>query len=103
MSLQQGAQKVLRLSQRMLSCAEQGEWDQLGRIETERSSSLESLFRHPQIAQLLPAIAATLQEVIELDRQCMALGAQAREELVRLLNQDTQGPRGLQAYREMSG
>ena len=102
MSLQQGAQKILRLSQRMLECAEQGEWDQLGRIEAERSRSLESLFRHPQMPQLLPSIAVTLQEVIALDRRCMDLGAQAREELIRLLNQDSQGARALQTYREIS-
>jgi hypothetical protein len=98
LSLQQGADKVLRLSQRMLETAEQGEWEILGQLEQERSRSLESLFQHPHMPNGLPTIAAALQQVVEMDRRCLALGQQARDAMAAELNQQTQGQRAVRSY-----
>ena len=98
LSLQQGAQKVLRLSERMLAQAEQGNWDLMGSLETERSRSLESLFNHPQINQSLNDIADTLFEVISIDKQCLRLGEEARRLMLSQLNRQSQGGRALNSY-----
>lgn len=100
LSLQQGAQKVLRLSERMLAHAEQGDWDLLSGLESERSRSLESLFSHPQINDNLGEIADTLYEVISIDKQCIRLGEQARKTMLSQLNRQSQGGRALNSYRQ---
>lgn len=97
-SLQQGAEQVLHLSQRMLESAEQGEWELLGQLEQERSRSLDSLFQHPQIAGELHTIAHALQQVVELDRQSIALGQQARDAMAAELNQQNQAQRAVRTY-----
>jgi hypothetical protein len=98
LSLQQGASKVLRLTQRMLEMAEQGEWDALGQLEQERSRSLESLFQHPQIPDALHTIAHALQQVVELDRQCIALGQQARDAMAAELKLQSQAQHAVRTY-----
>ena len=98
LSLQQGADKVLRISQRMLATAEQGDWTLLGQLERERSRSLESLFQHPQMPAAISVIASALQQVMELDRECIALGQQAREAMAAELNQQTQGQQAVRSY-----
>lgn len=98
LSLQQGADKVLRLSQRMLETAEQDEWELLGQLEQERSRSLESLFLHPDMPSALPTIASALQQVVELDRRCIALSERARNAMAAELNIQTQGQRAVLSY-----
>ena len=100
LSLQQGAQKVLRLSQRMLDHAEQGNWEMLGSLEAERSRSLDSLFQHPEIKQSLSDIAETLFDVIAIDKQCLLLGDEARQAMLLQLNNQSQGSRALNSYME---
>ena len=100
LSLQQGAQKVLRLSERMLAHAEQGNWDLLSSLENERSRSLDSLFNHPHINQSLGEIADTLFEVINIDKQCLRLGDEARKIMLSQLNRQSQGGRALNSYLE---
>lgn len=100
LSLQQGAQKVLRLSQRMLQHAEQGNWELLGSLESERSRSLDSLFHHPDIKQNLGEIADTLFDVIAIDKQCLHLGDEARQAMLMQLNHQSQGSRALNSYKE---
>jgi len=100
LSLQQGAQKVLRLSERMLAQAEQGNWDQLSGLENERSRSLESLFSHPAISENLSEIAGTLFEVISIDKECLRLGAEARKDMLLQLNRQSQGGRALKSYMQ---
>lgn len=98
LSVQQGAQKVLRLSQQMLLHAEQGNWELVSGLESERSRSLDSLFAHPDIHKSLGDIAGILFEVIALDKQCMALGEKARKSMLRQLGQQTKGPRAVSCY-----
>ena len=98
LSLQQGADKVFRLSQRMLETAEQGAWELLGQLEQERSRSLDSLFQHPQMPAALPTIAAVLQQVVDLDRRCIELGQQARDAMAAELNIQAQGERAVRSY-----
>ena len=100
LSVQQGAQKVLRLSQRMLQHAEQGNWELLSGLENERSRSLDSLFHHPEIKQSLTEIADTLFEVIAIDKQCLLLGDEVRKSMLQQLNHQSQGNRALNSYLE---
>lgn len=98
LSLQQGADKVLRLSQRMLETAEQGAWELLAQLEQERSRSLESLFQHPQMPTAIATVASALQQVMELDRRCIDLGEQARDSMAAELNQQAHGEHAIRSY-----
>ena len=84
----------------MLTHAEQGNWDLLSSLESERSRSLESLFNHPHIQQNMSEIAGTLFEVISIDKQCLRLGEEARREMLLQLNRQSQGGRALNSYLE---
>lgn len=100
LSLQQGADKVLRLTQHMLQLASTDDWQSVASVEQERQRSIDALFRHPQLAQAMPEIAGTLQKVIELDKLCMARGDVMRQQLALELKAISQGPRALRAYTE---
>lgn len=99
-SLQQGAQKVLRLSQQMLQHAEQGNWELVSGLESERSRSLDSLFQHPDIQSSLNDIAGILFEVISIDKQCMLLGENARKSMLQQLKRQSQGTRAVSCYMQ---
>lgn len=98
LSIQNCADKILRMTVRMLEYARAGEWTLLSQLELERGKSLEHLFRHPQIQQSLQTISDTLFEVMRLDRDCISLTAQARSDMLQSLNQQGQGERALRAY-----
>ena len=89
---------MLRLTQHMLALARIDDWQRVIAIETERQQSMDSLFRHPELTQALPALAGVLQQVIELDKECISLGTTQRLQLSHELNQKTQGERALRAY-----
>lgn len=98
LSLQQGAAKVLRLTQHMLSSAKKDDWQRVVSIESERQYSIDSLFRHPDLGQALPELAEILRQVIALDQECIGLGATLRLQLSHELNLQSQGERALRAY-----
>lgn len=98
LSLTQGADKVLRLTQHMLHLAIADDWQAVASVEQERQRSIDALFRHPQLPQALHEIAGTLQQVIDLDRQCIERGDVMRQQLALELKAVSQGPRAIQAY-----
>lgn len=98
LSLQQGAGKIVRLSERMRDMARAQDWDALARLEQERQKSLESLFSHPHMPEGLEQIAEALQEVIELDRESIALSEKVKDDLGLALNRQSQGRRALRSY-----
>ena len=102
-SLQQCADKILRMTRRMLEYAEAGEWTLMGQLEQERGKSMQHLFRHPQIQDSLQTISDTLFEVMQLDRSCIELTEQARQAMLESLNQQTQGSKALKVYTQHSG
>lgn len=97
-SLQQGAEKVLRLSRRMLETAEIGDWTLLGQLEQERSRSLDSLFQHPSMPEQMYTISEALRQVMEFDRQCIAMGEQAKAEYATELRLQAQGEQAVRSY-----
>ncbi len=101
-SIQQGAQKVLLLSQQMLEMAKSAEWALMSRLEQTRYQSLQRLFRHPDIRQNLWMIAETLKEIMRIDKECLSLGEQAKQDMLSTLKGQSQGKRAVQSYRQYS-
>lgn len=100
LSLQQCADKILRLTQRMLQYAQSEEWELMSSLEMERGKALEHLFRHPDIKQSIQVISNTLFEVMELDKTCIDLTERARKSVLEQLDRQSQGKRALNLYLE---
>lgn len=92
------ASQALSCSQQMYLLAEQEDWDQLIKLELERSVILDSLFNHPSLPNVLARIADTLRRIIETDQKIMALGKQARHALKKEMELLNQGKRAVDAY-----
>ena len=101
-SLEQCANKVHRLTQKMFEYAQHGDWRAMANLETERQSSMESLFKHPAMPDAVNEIAGILKQILELDRESIELGNQARSALAQALDSNTQGDRALKAYTSNS-
>lgn len=92
------ASQALSCSQQMFLLAEKSEWDELGKLETQRAMLLESLFKHPSLPFLLARVADTLRKIIEIDQKTMALGKQARDTLKNEMSLLNQGRKAVSAY-----
>ena len=100
---QQCADKVLRLTERMLERAQSEDWELMSALELERGKALEHLFTHPQIKTSMQIISSTLFEVMELDKRCIALTEQAKQTMLEQLNRQSQGKGALRLYLENTG
>ena len=92
------AEKVLRLSQRMLDCAKQQKWVDFTHLESERQNVIEALFSHPAMPHALHDVAELLQEVMLLVRASIELGEQAQSMAGQELSDISQGRRAIHAY-----
>lgn len=101
-STNQVANKIRRLSQRMLLRAKQNNWDEVSEIETERQVTITALFTHPQIKEKLSEISEILRDVIEIDRQCILLGEQELVQTTREITDLRSNKRAVFAYLENS-
>lgn len=103
LSLQQCADKILRLTQRMLERAQSQEWELMSVLELERGKAMEHLFRHPEIKSSMQVISSTLFDVMELDKSCIELAEQAKQSMLEQLNSQSQGKHALSLYLENTG
>jgi len=103
LSIEQTANKILRLTQAMRSMADDQDWDQFAHLEIERQRSLEYLFKHPDIANALQDVADTLRQVIQLDQESIALGEAAKRLLAEKLNLGSPQHAAISAYKNSSG
>lgn len=89
--------RVRDLSLQLRRCAQAGEWDAVVDIEANRRPLLYRVFDksalgiHGQYRELL-------KEILEVDREIMALALQRQSELAEWLHQAGQGRAALKAY-----
>lgn len=102
LSLQQTANKILRLTTAMRQLAQEQNWQEFARLEAERQRSLEYLFKHPDISTALQDVADTLQQVIVLDQQSIELGEAAKRLLAEKLNLPSPAHGAISAYKNTS-
>ena len=99
LSLQQTANKILRLTKAMRQFAQDQDWSQFAHLEAERQRSLEYLFKHPEISSALNNVADTLNQVVELDQESIALGEAAKRLLAEKLNLQAPAAGAINAYK----
>ena len=72
---------VLRLTQRMLEAAQQGDWVEVAEGETRRQSLLQECFQDPVEPHLAEVSAEALATMLHLNEELVALLETAKEEL----------------------
>ena len=95
-------QEALNLTRRMWDAARAGEWESLVVMEKTR----QILFRKQFDGQPPGHVAAEdrlirplILEILEIDREVLALGAQLRDEAATVLSQISSGKVAIRAYR----
>ncbi len=101
-SLKHYAEKILRLTKRMLQQAIDKDWEQLASLEVDRSSALKYLFDHPEIEKCLPKLSDILYEVLEVDRKCIQVTEKERFVLLQNLHHQSNQDKAVNLYRNNS-
>lgn len=91
--------EILALSATMLDCAREQDWIGVVNLEVTRGALLKAVFEGTErpAPETLTALA---QQVLESDRELIALGEQARGEFAAALGQMRQARRAQTAYSE---
>lgn len=98
LSLQQTAQKILRLSQHMLASARQHDWQHMAVLEMERRQSITGLFQHPDMPVCISQVARVIEEVLRIDKQSLQLGEAEKQHIQAQMHKQQQGQRVLSGY-----
>lgn len=94
--------RLVRLSQEMLTLAEQGEWEQLATAQSEREQLIEQIFPlDPHISDAADA-AAQVKRVLELDQQITRLARAQQKEIGQALGKLNRGRVATRAYQDTS-
>ena len=89
--------KVRTLTQQLLDCARAEAWEEAVDIEALRRPLLYEVFGHVREGTHIHH-RKLLNEILEADREIMALAQQRRAELADLLRQTSQGRVAMKAY-----
>ncbi|MFC1683952.1 flagellar protein FliT [Pseudomonadota bacterium] len=93
-------EQLLDKSKCLRALAEKSEWEAAATLEQERRSLIESCFS-PGVTFDAPQLAATkIQEILDLDKQVLDMGAKARKEAGEALGGIQRGHQALQAYQK---
>lgn len=95
-------EQALILSQQMFEAAGSADWERLIALESERQPLLPMIFAE-ELRALPEQSALQLQEMLDLDRQTVALSAQGRDQLGRELRTIAQGRQATNAYTKSQG
>jgi len=94
--------QLVRLSQEMLSLAEQGEWERVTELQIERQQMMEKTF--PLDTQVTDAAGAAgqIQSILNLDQQIAQLARAQQKEVGQVLGKLNQGRTATRAYQDTS-
>jgi hypothetical protein len=94
--------EIALLTDRMLACARDHQWDGIGELENRRRQLFEQLLGNtgnepPDTAQARQ-LAAVIRNVLERDRELIRLGEVGRKEALEVLGAIQEGKRARRAY-----
>ena len=94
--------EILAVSASMLDLAHAQDWIGIANLEITREALLKAVFEGTDRPSP-EALTAMVRQVLESDRELIALGTQARGELAAALGQMRQARRAQAAYSETGG
>ncbi len=92
---------ILVLSEKMLRCAERGEWLDLADLETKRYAVIIAAMLPPE-ASAIAAYARSVQRILDLDQRTQALAQAGHSSLAKQLRSINTGRSAVLAYHNGS-
>lgn len=92
--------QILQQTQLMLENAQEGAWEDVIEIETERREVLERFFAEPVDQSNAESVSKGLKYIMECDKKIMELGSVTKDALADDLNKMDQGRKAVKAYTE---
>ncbi len=96
-------QQIMRLSRQMLKLAEAEKWEEVVDLEAKRRQLIADTFPLTPEQSSIPSTIVDLEHVIELDKQVMELGKNARHKMGAVLGKIHKGRQATTAYRKVAG
>ncbi|MBS0396622.1 MAG: flagellar protein FliT [Proteobacteria bacterium] len=94
--------RLLELTTGLKRSLENGEWGRAAELELERRQVVERVFDEAPAAEELPALTATLREVVRINDELIGLAEHRRRTLARELDLLTVGREASRAYGHAS-
>ena len=94
----QACERLLALTRRLRDGLESGDWGAAADLEAERRGLVETIFDGPPPAAELPAITATLREVVRVNDELVGLAEHRRRALERDADAVALGRTAVRAY-----
>ena len=91
-------QELIAMSRTMLGKAQEDAWDEVFSMEEKRREWIRTYFLEPIQQAATQIVAEGIQEIIAIDSEIMALGAQKKLELGLELQKMDQGKKAVKAY-----
>jgi len=92
--------EILALSQQLRQLAAGSKWDQVQVLEAQRQPLIQACFPLDDALPDAERMAEQLRQIIDLDRQVVAMAGAAREEAGEALNKMGRGRVATQAYAQ---
>ena len=94
-----GLAEALGLTQEMLQCAEDGEWERVSRISSQRLLCLNEFFAEPVTSERAAEVEASILNLQSLDRKLSVMCDSEREQLAQKLQDLKNVKKGAAAYQ----
>ena len=91
-------QKIIFLSEKMLSQARQEDWENVTKIESQRRELITSFFSQP-VHERNGQLADVIRLILDKDREIIKLGAGRREKLRSALRKINRGKIAVDSYK----
>ena len=95
--------EILDLSERMLHCAQAGEWDRVQWLEARRQRYIDECFPLDEPIPDPARVKARLEKIIDLDRRVVALAEATRGSVVEEAMALRRGRAATAAYGQAGG
>ncbi len=89
---------IQALTHKMLEMAGQQQWENVSKLEVERSHLIYSFFETKPSMEEAEHVANTILEVLAVDKEIMALSSSAQQEILNSSQKINRGKQASQAY-----
>lgn len=89
---------IYALTQRMLQMAEQQQWENVSKLEVERSHLIHTFFETRPSLEETERVANTILEVLTADKAIIAMGTSEQQKIVESSQKINRGKQASKAY-----
>lgn len=95
--------RIVDLSNTMLTIARDGDWEQVLEIERQRQKILDQTFPldESSVTDNPAALSQQIQKIADLDKETMSLMSESQKELSEFVNKISSGRQAVGAYRDI--